>query len=124
MLVASSVILATWTLFPQLSLGEISILPLRNTTEALTFNYSLANSHQSGLSTDVQELSTQKEEAESTDNGHTTNLETQSVGSIPDNPHFQQSAVPVDPTEPSTHPITDASLEDTSISAAPSALLC
>jgi membrane-bound lytic murein transglycosylase D len=121
-LVASSVILATWTLFPQLSLGEISILPLRNTTEALTFNYSLANSHQSGLSTDVQELSTQKEEAESTNNGHTSNLETQSVGSIPDNPYFQQSATPVDPTEPTTHPITDASSEDTPISSTPSAL--
>lgn len=125
MLVASSVILATWTLFPQPSLGEISTLPPRHSSEALIFNYSLAktnSSHHPGHSTDAQELSTQKKRAEITYNAPSSTLETQSVSSVHGKPYFEGSAAVENPADRTIPTITGSPIEDVSITLAPSIL--
>ena len=113
MLVASSVILATWTLFPHLSLGEISTLPIRHPSEGLTFNYSLANTHSShypGHLTDIQKRSP------------SSTIETQSVDSVHDNPYFEQSAGQENPTKRTIPTITGSPIGEVSITSAPSIL--
>lgn len=96
--VASSVILATWTFFPQPSTGQVSPLPHHNSREALTFNYSIAKSEDHpDHSINALELSNQREQTDS--------LEAQSIGSLHDNPSFEQPSEQIDPpgrTSPST----------------------
>jgi membrane-bound lytic murein transglycosylase D len=107
MLVASSVILATWTFFPHQSTAEVSTLPHPNSSEPLTFNYSFAKGeYRLEHSIDALEVSNQREP--------TGPLEVQSVGSLHDNPYFEHPSNQVDSTEGRPHSIIDepASLND------------
>jgi len=116
-LVASSVVLATWTFQPHSSLGQISTTPPPNSTESLTFNYSLANSHQRPeRSADTQELPTQGERVESPYNAPNSTLEPQFNRSIHGNPYFEQSASQADQSERTIPAIPASAIEDLSIS--------
>ena len=122
--VASSVISATWTFFPQSSLGEISTLPHRHSTETLTFNYSLAKTnspHRLGHLTNPQEPSIPGKRVEITLNSPSSTLETQSVSSVHENP-FEQSATPENSTERTIPTNTGSPVEDASITSAHSIL--
>ena len=91
LLVASSVILATCTFFPQSSTGQVSPLPHHHSRESLTFNDSMAkNEYRPDHSIDALELSNQREQTDS--------LEAQSDSSLHDNSYFEHSSDQVDPT--------------------------
>lgn len=95
-LVAASVILASWTFSSQPSQGEVSSQPFGNTTKGLTFNYSLASSHHRlDHSTHPQGLAAQRKQAVSTNDDKIQTVETQSAISIHDHPYFPQSVSPV-----------------------------
>jgi len=114
--VASSVVLATWTLLPQPTLGQISTLPSPNSSEEpLTFNYSLANSPQlPEHSTVSPEPSIQAEPIEATANTPASTPAIGSAESIHGNPYFEQSVTQGDPNKTPT--------KDLSVTSTPSGL--
>jgi len=112
LLVASSVILTTWALCPQPSLGKPSFLPPHNSAEALTFNYALANSQsRKGPSIEPQALSTPKDQTKSTDHAPTAPHETLSTGTITIHDN-QKSAITIDQTAKTAPDITGLPIED------------
>lgn len=113
-LIACSVILATWSLFPQLSRGETSSSLPSHSSEGLTFNDSLAPTDQrTGRLAEQDSLILPAQKTLPPIAPSFTHTQ-QSVGSNNDNAYFIHSAASEEPTEGIPLPVPGSSSDDSS----------